>query len=247
MYYYNQVPPSVPPRGLKRSTPTRWFQVSSGHTYLWHDGRLQDLSAQALLPGQRYVGEWHIALLVDGRAAALSGGVWFRPAPSLAWLWPIAVIVLCALAAWRVKDPRLDQWTARLLALGALGAVAVAGIGRGLHGRPGVSVFQLVELGLILAFVLWGLFRVLAQRAGYFSYMVIAIVALWQGLVMIPTLFHGFVLIAVPAFVARVATVVALGAGAALLLLAIRLFDQREESSSAEEFDENDDGAWRLA
>ena len=245
MYYYNLVPPSPPPARLTHSAPPRWQRVSSGHTYLWHDGRLQDLAAQELRPGQRYVGVWRVPLLVDGRATALSGGVWFRPPPSPVWFWPIVVIVLCVVAAWRVKNPRLDQRTARLLALGALGAVAVVGIGRGLHGRPGVSVFQLLELGLILAFVLWGLFRVLVQRAGYFLYLLIGIVALWQGLVMIPTLFHGFVLIALPAFVARAATVLALGAAAGLCLMVFRLFDQREESSSAEEFDEEDVGAWR--
>ena len=51
---------------------------------------------------------------------------------------------------------------------------------------------------------------------------------------MIPTLLNGFVLIAVPAFVARAATVSALGAGAGLFLMAIRIQDWQDEPPSAD-------------
>ena len=59
-----------------------------------------------------------------------------------------------------------------------------------------MSVVQLIEMGIILAFVGWGLVRVLLRRArlGYFFYFLIAIVALWEGFVLIPTLLNGFVL-----------------------------------------------------
>jgi hypothetical protein len=133
-----------------------------------------------------------------------------------------------------VKRHSLDQWTARLLALGALGSVAAAATGRELHGRPIVSLLQQVELGLILAFVLWGLFRLLLQRPGFFSYFVIAIAALWEGLEMLPTLLRGFVLISEPPFVARTATILALGTGICLLLMVFRLYDQRDPRSTQE-------------
>jgi hypothetical protein len=65
--------------------------------------------------------------------------------------------------------------------------------------------------------------RVLLGRPGYFSYFAVAFVALWQGLTLVSTLVYGFVLIALPAFVARTATVSCLACGAALLMLVYRL------------------------
>lgn len=112
-------------------------------------------------------------------------------------------------------------------------------------------VVLVVELGVILAFVLWSLVRVLAWRSGYFAYFAIALVALWQGLELVPTLLNGFVLVAVPATIARASAVLALGAGLALLLMAFRLAEQRSVASGesgrvAEELGE-DDSAWELA
>jgi hypothetical protein len=250
MYYLNQTPFALtPPPSLGPKTLPRWLPVTSGHAYGWHDGRLHALAAVALTPGASFVGTWRVPIIVNGRSAAISGGLWHAGAPSIVWFWPIVVLLMCVLAAWRIRRPALDQWTARLLGVSALVAVAVAGLGRELHGRPTVTPFQLVELAVILAFVLWGLFRVIVQRPGFFSYFVIAIVALWEGLELIPTLENGFVLIAVPAFAARAASVVALGAGVGLLLMVFRLADLRHERSGedgrpADEFEAED---WELA
>jgi hypothetical protein len=223
--------------------------VTSGHAYQWHDTRLHALAAVALAPGASFVGTWRLPLVVDGRSTAVSGGLWYAGAPSIVWFWPIVVLLMCVLAAWRIRRPALDLWTARVLGVSALVAVAVAGIGRELHGRPDVSVLQLLELGVVLAFVLWGLFRVIFQRPGFFTYLVIAIAALWEGLELFSTLDNGFVLIAVPAFAARAACVVALGSGVGLLLMVFRLADLRHERSAegegpAEEFEAED---WELA
>ena len=71
----------------------------------------------------------------------------------------------------------------------------------------------------------------------------IALVAIWEGAQLIPTLLNGFVLAVVPAFVARSAAVVCLGGGARLLLFAFRLLDQAEPepSGDGELSDEYDD------
>jgi hypothetical protein len=253
MYYLNQTPvAATPPANLSARTPPKWVRVSGGHKYGWHDGRLHALSTVALPRGVSFVGRWKVPIVLDGRPAALSGGLWHANRPSIVWFWPIVVLVACVLAAWRLRRAALDRWTARVLALCALAAVSAAAIGQELHGRPSVSAFQLVELGVILAFVLWALVRVLAQRAGYFVYFVVAVVALWQGLELVPTLLNGFVLIAVPATVARVAAVLALGAGIALLLIGFRLAAGAFESSArnggrSEELEGEDDSAWELA
>ena len=50
--------------------------------------------------------------------------------------------------------------------------------------------------------------------------------ALWEGLQLLPTLTHGFVLAAVPPFIARGAAVISLGCGIGLLLIGFRLVDR---------------------
>jgi hypothetical protein len=96
-----------------------------------------------------------------------------------------------------------------------------------------VSAWQLVELVAILIFVGWAVLRVIRARAGYFSYFAIAFVALWQGLTLLATLLDGFVLIALPAFVARTATVLCLACGAAILILVYRLATAPRSASEA--------------
>lgn len=227
MYYLNQTPVAeTPPANLGRTTPPRWEQASDGREYGWHDGRLHALANVAIAPGSTYVGRWSIPVLVDGHLAAISGGVWHAEDPSIVWFWPIVVLIACVLAAVRLKRPELDARVGRTLGVAALLAIGIAGVGRELHGRPNVTVLQLVELTVILAFVLWGLHRVVARRPGYTTYFVIAFVAVWQGVGLLPTLADGFVLMAVPAFVARIATVLCLGCGVGLLLMTVRLAER---------------------
>jgi hypothetical protein len=232
MYYLNQTPVELVPSGLTRSTAPRWSQVSGGHEYGWHDGRVHALATVALSPGITYVGRWTVPVLVNGHLSAVSGGLWHADDPPLVWFWPIVVLLACVLAARRLHRSALDRSIARALAVAALIATAIGGAGRELHGRPMVSVGQLILLASILAFAVWGLRRVLLGRAGYFGYFVISFVTLWVGGVLIPTLLNGFVLMAVPAFVARAATVTCLASGAGLALVAFRLAERPEDASS---------------
>jgi hypothetical protein len=55
----------------------------------------------------------------------------------------------------------------------------------------------------------------------------IAWAAMWAGFELLPTLLNGFVLIALPAFVARASAVLCLGCGAGLLVLVSRLSARR--------------------
>jgi hypothetical protein len=252
MYYLNQTPFAMkPPANLGPGTTPKWERVTGAHEYGWHDGRLHALASVARPGGASFLGTWRVPILDDGRRLAISGGLWHADPPSVVWFWPIAVLMLCVLAAWRVRRPALDRWTARLLGFAALGALAAAAVGRGLHGRPDVSVVQLVELAIVLAFVAWALSRLVFQRPGFFTYLVIAIVALWEGVELIPTLVNGFVLIAEPAFVARAATVVALGSGVCLLLMIFRLHDlelaEQEAGRSVEQREGEGEDVWELA
>jgi hypothetical protein len=77
------------------------------------------------------------------------------------------------------------------------------------------------------------------RRATYFTYFVVGFVALWEGANLIPTLLNGFVLAAVPPFVARAASVVCLGCGVVLVLLAARLVGQPDPD---DDYDDNGAG-----
>jgi len=238
MYYLNQTPPSIPPTNLTRRTPVHWELVTSGHQYEWHDGRLHALAAIAVTPSTRYVGRWQIPLVINGRLTSMSGSVFHRSAPSLLWFWPIIVLIACVLAGWRLRDPELDRRLANVLGVVALVAVAIVSIGRGLHGRPTVSVFQLIELTVALSFTSAAVVRVLRGQARYFLLLMVAVVALYEGILTVPTLTHGYVLLAVPAFLGRTACALCLGTVPCLLLMVLRLFDaedrrEREERRAA--------------
>ena len=236
MYYLNQTPVALtPPANLTASTPPSWHRVSGGRSYEWHDGRLHALAAVALSPGTSFVGRWRIPLRIDGQLSSISGGLWHADAPTAVWFWPIVVIVACVLAAWRLRRAWLDRLVARVLAVTALIGMAIVGFGLQLHGRPTITVFQFVELAAILTFVGWGLSRTLFRTPGYFTCFLIGGAALWAGGEMITTLLYGFVLIPLPAFLARTATVVCLGTGVGLLLLVFRLADHGEASAPAGE------------
>jgi hypothetical protein len=223
MYDLNHVVPLAPPADLSRSTMPRWQRVSAGHEYGWHDARIGALADTALAPGATYVGRWSIPILVDGHLRAISGGIWHAASPSVVWFWPIAVLLACLLAALRLRRRRLDERLARGLAIAALLTVAVGTAGRELHGRPTIEAEQIVVLSVVLALVTGALLRVLRRRQGLVLELSIAFAALEIGWQMAPTLVHGFVLIALPAFVARVAAVLGLGIGAGLLVLVLGL------------------------
>jgi hypothetical protein len=237
MYYLNQRVPVTPPAGLSARTTPRWRHVSSGDTYSWHDGRLHALAAVALAPGQRFVGRWKIPLRIGGRDAAITGGLYHADDPSIVWLWPVAVILLCLWAAARLGRRGLDRMLARALALAALASIAVLAIGHQLYGEPFVTTGQEIVLALILAFVAGALAALVITGPGSFLLIVIAVAALWAALEFIPVLFHGYVLMTVPAFLARVAAVACLACGIGLIvqLFAFRLADVPEEAGDLAE------------
>jgi hypothetical protein len=233
MYYLNEVPPELVPANIGPRTPPHWSQVSGGHAYQWHDGRLHALAATALAPGTTYVGRWTIPLRVDGRREVIAGGLRYAPNPSVVWFWPILVALACVFAGLRIRRREVDLRMARGLGLVALAAFTVAALGEQLHGRPNVSIGQLIVLALLLAFAAWALVRLVRGRHGWFGFFLIALAALFEGATLIGVLTHGFVLIALPPVVARLAVITCLAAGAALLPLIFRLAEQGQRGPAA--------------
>jgi hypothetical protein len=230
IYYLNLIPVEVPPAGITAKTPPHWQKVSNAHQYSWHDGRLAALASTVLAPRTRYVGRWSIAVRVDGHLSSISGGVWHAPNPPIAWFWLAIVIFACVLAAYRLHRARLDLDLARALAVAVLVGITVGTLGRQLEGRPSVTAWQVALLIVILALVIGALAWTLWGRPGCFFLFVIFIASLWEDFELIPTLIHGYVLMAMPAFPIRAAAVLCLGAGAGLLLLVVRMADLPEGS-----------------
>ena len=220
-YYLNRRRPLKPPAGVNPGAPPLWKQLSSGHTYTWHEGRLHALAAAARTPGSAYVGRWSVPVLAGGTMTSISGTLWHADDPSLVWFWPVAVLLACLAALLRLRDPRLDAAAMNVLAAVTLVAATLGRLGRELVGRPTVSTWQLLLVALTCA-VAAGLgllylrreWRALAAAA-------IAVLGIYQGLALVGTLLHGFVLSVLPAWLERAAATTSLAAGAGLLVIVV--------------------------
>lgn len=223
LYYVSQTPvEAIAPAQINAKTPPHWVKVSSGHAWMWRDGRLQAFARQTLTPGQRYAGPWSIAMRVDGRTTSVSGSLYFQPHPSPVWFWPVAVILLCAIAAWRLRSNRLDRRLTTGLTGALLAALVVVAAARLLHGRPAVSPVQVAEFLVALAAILAG---AVAFARGWFPAalpLIVAAVALWAGLTFLPILTHQDVQLILPGWVSRAATALLLGGGLSLVLVGMR-------------------------
>ena len=220
-YYLNRARPLRPPASLGPGTVPLWKPVSRGHTYEWHEDRLHSLAATARTPGSSYVGRWTIPVLAGGGMTSITGGLWHADPPSLVWFWPIVVLLACLAAALRLRDPRVDATAAAVLAAATLGAATLGRLGRELYGRPTVSTEQLVLVALTcaVAAALALLYLRPAWRA--LAGTVIASLGIYQGLALVGTLLHGFVLSVLPAWLERAAAVTSLAAGIGLLVVVI--------------------------
>ncbi len=226
MWYVNQVPPLTPPISLGPGTPLRWRRISSGHSFLWQDGRLQALSRTVLPVGSDDAGRWSIPLRLNGRPARITGRLYRWPDPSPVWFWPIVVALACALAGLRLRRPALDQRMASALGLLALAGIALCATGRQLHGRPAVTVWQLIVLGFELVYCAWALGSLVRGRPGWLTFLIIAMIALWEGVSLFTTLLEGDALVATTPLLARLGDVACLSAGLALLPIAIVMADR---------------------
>ncbi len=223
LYYISQTPvEAIPPAKITAKTPPHWVQVSSGHQWMWRDGRLQAFARQTLVPGQRYAGPWSIAMRVNGRATRVSGGLYFQPHPSVVWFWPVAVILLCVIAAWRLRSNRLDRRLVIALTGSLLAALVVVVTARLLHGRPSVSPVQIVEFALALLAILAGAAAFARGRFPAALPLIVAAVALFAGLTFLPVLTHQDVQLILPGWLTRAATVLLLGGGLSLVLMGMR-------------------------
>ena len=126
---------SVKPSFQRRSAAPRWRRVASGCSYRWHDHRLHALASLGGAGPARRLGSWTIPLRLDGGAAAIRGGLWYRPAPDV-WLWLLIplMFVVGAVVVLRSGDV--------LLARRATMWLAARGGGRAGGGASGARVLR---------------------------------------------------------------------------------------------------------
>jgi hypothetical protein len=214
----NAASPTAAGAGLTPSG-AGWHVLARSLSVTWHDARARGL------PRGVDRGEWSVPLVVDGRPSRLHGTIERVSPPSeVAWL------VLGALfAAFTVLLlARRQQSTLRTacIVLGAISAAAAVAIAVGFSVTSTASEGVWVESGNEAVFVLAGavfLFRgsrdSRAMAGGF-----LGLVALAAGLTRLPALWRGIVLSALPGQLARLAVVVAIGAGAAAAILGVVVF-----------------------
>jgi hypothetical protein len=220
-YYLNRLRPLTPPAGLTPGTRPVWKQVSTGHTYEWHEDRLHALAAAARAPGAAYVGRWTVPVLVGGTMTRISGTLWHADDPSLVWFWPIAVLLGCLAALLRLREPRLEAATGAVLAGVTLVAATIGRLGRELYGRPTVSAGQMLLVAVTCAVAVGLVVLYLRREWRALACAVIAVLGIVQGLALVGTLLHGFVLSVLPAWLERAAAATSLAAGAGLLVIVV--------------------------
>jgi hypothetical protein len=206
---------------LDPHAPPLWAHLSTGDSYLWHDHRLHAL---ALLNGggpPRRLGSWVVPLRLNGRPAAITGELRSiaRP-PWWVWLAIPLVIVAASLLLLRLRRTYAAQ-AAPVVAAVTVVAIFVARTGRDLYRRPEITPARYVSIavgGVVAAFLLERLAR---GGAGVRSIvgMVAGVVGLVQGSTLAPVLWHGLVLVAIPSWIERTCVALAIGGGAAALLV----------------------------
>ena len=233
MFYLNLNPPVTPSVTLGRDRPPDWHVVSRGHVAEWHDGRLAALASDLEAPGARVLGRWSVPITVDGRPAHITGVLRQAPRPSWAWMWPIAATLMMLPALLRLRDAGLERRVGAGLAAVTLLATALASLGAGLHGRPGLSGSRLAVMFAELLICGACTVRLARGRGGPIVYAATASLALLRGVTGISVLWRGYVLLALPAALGRGAIVVCLAGGTALAGLTIAIVDRRERRDPA--------------
>jgi len=130
-------------------------------------------------------------------------------------------VLIAAIALVRFGSSAAVRRSGPLIAAASTAAVVIARTGRDLYGRPEVTTGRYVSIGIGVAVALLIFERLLRGGAGIklIVAMVVGVVALVQGLTLLPSFWHGLVLAAIPSWIERCCVAVAAGGGIACLVL----------------------------
>jgi hypothetical protein len=200
-----------------------WVHLSGGRTAVWHDHRLAPPPAST--PGP--VGRFVVPVDVNGAPAAISG-TFVRVARPALWPWPAAAALFAGAIVIAIRRRSLRGpltiglgATAGLAALVEITTFAVRDATTG-----GVAWLQLVT-ACVVAGVLGILLLRLRGRARAHAAGVVGAVAAAVSFSSLPVFWHGVVISALPAVLARAVCAFAIvGGGAAAVLSFLPDFDE---------------------
>jgi hypothetical protein len=221
--WVNGSSPTATLDGIIPSSSHGWVQLSGGRSIAWHDHRLSPPPASKPGPAGRFA----VAIEIDGRPGSISG-TFVRVARPAPWPWAVAAAVLVGgiVVVLRRRSLRAPLTVgvgvaAGIAALAEVTTFAVRDAPTG--GVAWLQVGTAVGVGLVLAALLVRLHgRARAHAAG-----VVGAVAAAVSLGSLPVFWHGVVISALPALLARAVCGLAIvGGGAAAALSFLPDFDE---------------------
>lgn len=207
----NASSPTATSDGVVPTGLSGWVHLSSGRTISWHDHRLSPPPDSS--PGPD--GHFTVPIVLDGRPAAIAG-VFFRVARPAVWPWFLAALaLLVAIAAAARLGPARTRLTIGLGLTGGLAALAAVTTFAVRDAPSGDVAWLQIAAGFALGIVLAGLLVRCHSRSRARAAGVIGGVGAAVSLSSLSVFWHGVVISALPATLARLVCGLALVCGAA--------------------------------
>ena len=186
-----------------------WRRVSGSTTVRWHDRRTHWLEPAPSLTRAQRLRDWTVPLRDQTRTFEIRGAVDYVPPPATGWWWAGAVLLAMAVSALAMRWRRAVRAVALIAGTITLGNAVL----RALDGMPLSPVLIVVAL--------------VAVAAGALAYRPFSIalagtlLTVFAGLVNAGVFGAAVVPAAGPAWLSRLAVLVAIGAGAGMVTGAV--------------------------
>ena len=207
----NASSPTATSDGVVSAAKRGWVRLSSGRVVIWHDHRLAPPPTGTAGPDGRF----SVPIVLSGRRAAISGS-FFRVARPRTWPWIAAGLALLAAVAVVVRSHRLRaRLTIGLGVSGGLAALAAVTTFAVRDAPTGGVAWLQVSTGLGLALVLGVLLARLRGRSRVRAAGAVGAIGAVVSASSLSVFWHGVVISALPALLARLVCGLALVCGAA--------------------------------
>jgi hypothetical protein len=191
------------------AAPPSWRRVSGSTTVRWHDRRTHWLEPDPSLTRAQRLRDWAVPLRDQTRTFEIRGTLDWVPPPPIAWWWAGAVLLAVAVFALALRWRRAVRAVALIAGTITLGYAVL----RALDGMPLSPVLIVVAL-----------VAVAAGAPAYRPFLIAlggALLAVFAGLVNVGVFRAAVVPAAGPAWLSRLAVLVAIGAGAGMVAAAV--------------------------
>jgi hypothetical protein len=207
------------------TAPPSWRRVSGSTTVRWHDRRMHWLEAAPHLSRTQRLRDWAVPLRDQTRMFQITGTLDWVPPPAAGWWWAGAVLLAVVVAALALRWVRAIRVVALIAGTTVLGYAVL----RAMDGMPLSPVPVVVALVAVVAGVLT--FRpFLVALAGI-------LLVVFAGLGNAGVFGAAVVPAAGPAWLSRMAVLVAIGAGAGMIAApALRLQSLGHRVSGAPDY-----------